>query len=104
VGQVDLSRLHERFTLQITATDPPPGAKPIRVIYASSTGFEPLGLIPIWRVQFDECLEQLAAKASELGADGVSNLASYYRPTFVFDLFGLWAPWLQVYGMAWRSS
>jgi hypothetical protein len=100
-GSIDLKKLETQYGIVVTEGDPPPDAKPVRMVYASSTGWYPLGFIPIVPIAWQSCMAKLAKMAKAAGAEGVSNVESRYEPTHFLALQPFWPTTLVVHGMAW---
>ena len=106
VEQVDLEEYLVDADLTLTANDAPPGASPLTVIAVHQSGFYLLGWIPFQPVRLDDCVAEVANRARQLGADGVSELRLEYTPAsfmkFAAFPFPDWSATISLSGMAYR--
>ena len=106
IEQVNLENYLVGQKMTMSANEAPPEASPLTVVAVHQTGFYLFGLIPLVEVTLEDCVQRLAKRAHELGADGISDMSLVYEPAsfFKFAAFPLpdWSARISLVGMSYK--
>ncbi|MFQ5503679.1 MAG: hypothetical protein ACE5F1_02650 [Planctomycetota bacterium] len=108
VENVGLAGYQAATGLEFSRAEAPEGAEPISFLSVYVSGFYLLGFIPVAPATLEGAMERLVAEASDLGADGVSNIHYELMPPspIKFSTFPIpdWSATVWLAGMAYRRQ